>query len=58
MPVSNATDRDLAHRWFHTLSDETRLQLLELLREGEQCVCDLTDALGPHSLGSRFISRR
>jgi ArsR family transcriptional regulator len=46
MPVSNATDRDLAHRWFHALSDETRLQLLELLREGEQCVCDLTDALG------------
>jgi len=29
----------------HALSDETRLQLLELLAEGEQCVCDLTDAL-------------
>jgi ArsR family transcriptional regulator len=43
MPVS-ATDQ--AQRWFHALSDETRLQLLELLREGEQCVCDLTDALG------------
>jgi hypothetical protein len=46
MPVSNATDRVQAHRWFHALSDETRLQLLELLREGEQCVCDLTEALG------------
>jgi len=34
-----------AQRWFHALSDETRLQLLELLRDGEQCVCDLTDAL-------------
>ena len=30
---------------FHALSDETRLQLLDLLAEGEQCVCDLTDAL-------------
>jgi ArsR family transcriptional regulator len=39
--------RDLgqAQRWFHALSDETRLQLLELLRDGEQCVCDLTGAL-------------
>jgi ArsR family transcriptional regulator len=34
-----------AQRWFHALSDETRLRLLELLRDGEQCVCDLTDAL-------------
>lgn len=30
---------------FHALSDETRLQILELLAEGEQCVCDLTDSL-------------
>ncbi len=30
---------------FHALSDETRLQLLDFLAEGEQCVCDLTDAL-------------
>ena len=34
-----------AQRWFHALSDETRLHLVELLRDGEQCVCDLTDAL-------------
>lgn len=32
-------------RWFHALSDETRIQVLDLLRSGEQCVCDLTDAL-------------
>lgn len=31
--------------WFHALSDETRLQILECLSEGEQCVCDLTDRL-------------
>ncbi len=31
---------------FHALSDETRLEILELLRDGEQCVCDLQAALG------------
>jgi ArsR family transcriptional regulator, arsenate/arsenite/antimonite-responsive transcriptional repressor len=31
--------------WFHALSDETRLQILDCLGEGEQCVCDLTDRL-------------
>jgi ArsR family transcriptional regulator len=45
MPLSVSKDLEQAQRWFHALSDETRLQLLELLREGEQCVCDLTDAL-------------
>ncbi len=29
---------------FHALSDETRLRILERLRAGEQCVCDLTEA--------------
>ncbi|MNJ52994.1 HTH-type transcriptional repressor AseR [compost metagenome] len=27
------------------LADKTRLTLLAILREGEQCVCDLVDAL-------------
>ena len=45
MPVSPIKDGAQAQRWFHALSDETRLQVLELLRNGEQCVCDLTDAL-------------
>ena len=31
--------------WFHALSDDTRLQILDCLSEGEQCVCDLTDRL-------------
>src|SRR5262245_10569976 len=39
------SDLAKAQRWFHALSDETRLRLLVLLGEGEQCVCDLTDAL-------------
>ncbi len=30
---------------FHALSDETRLCLVALLRDGERCVCELTDAL-------------
>jgi ArsR family transcriptional regulator, arsenate/arsenite/antimonite-responsive transcriptional repressor len=30
---------------FHALSDETRLALLERLKGGEQCVCELTDVL-------------
>jgi ArsR family transcriptional regulator, arsenate/arsenite/antimonite-responsive transcriptional repressor len=30
---------------FHALSDETRLALLDRLKEGEQCVCELTDAM-------------
>jgi ArsR family transcriptional regulator len=31
---------------FHALSDETRLALLDMLRGGETCVCDLQSALG------------
>src|SRR6476619_4012372 len=30
---------------FHALSDDTRLSILQRLRLGERCVCDLTDAL-------------
>jgi ArsR family transcriptional regulator, arsenate/arsenite/antimonite-responsive transcriptional repressor len=30
---------------FHALSDETRLEIIELLRKGERCVCELTDSL-------------
>jgi ArsR family transcriptional regulator, arsenate/arsenite/antimonite-responsive transcriptional repressor len=31
---------------FHALSDDTRLALLDMLRGGEKCVCDLQSALG------------
>jgi ArsR family transcriptional regulator, arsenate/arsenite/antimonite-responsive transcriptional repressor len=30
---------------FHALSDETRLEIIQLLRKGERCVCELTDSL-------------
>ncbi|HET9683561.1 MAG TPA: metalloregulator ArsR/SmtB family transcription factor [Gemmatimonadaceae bacterium] len=39
-------DADRAVMLFHALSDATRLAILEMLRGGEQCVCDLQDELG------------
>lgn len=33
-------------RAFHALADPKRLRILEVLRGGECCVCDLADALG------------
>lgn len=30
---------------FHALSDPTRLEIIDLLRHGERCVCELMDAL-------------
>jgi ArsR family transcriptional regulator len=41
------SDEDLARlaRLFHALSDETRLRIVGRLLGGEQCVCNLTDAL-------------
>jgi ArsR family transcriptional regulator len=45
MTSVNAHSRERNAQLFHALSDETRLQILDLLADGEQCVCDLTDAL-------------
>lgn len=41
-----AVDLAQAAALFHALSDETRLGVLEMLRGGERCVCELQDALG------------
>lgn len=30
---------------FHALSDETRLSIVEMLQDGERCVCELQDVL-------------
>ena len=43
MPV--ATDLSALTTKFHALSDGTRLKIIDLLRNGERCVCDLTEAL-------------
>jgi ArsR family transcriptional regulator, arsenate/arsenite/antimonite-responsive transcriptional repressor len=45
MPTRAPLDRTRAVQLFHALSDGTRLQILERLRGGERCVCDLTDAM-------------
>jgi len=45
MATRTRTDIDRAARLFHALSDSTRLSILQRLRLGERCVCDLTDAL-------------
>ena len=38
-------DTDRAAKLFHALSDGTRLSILQRLRFGERCVCDMTDDL-------------
>jgi ArsR family transcriptional regulator, arsenate/arsenite/antimonite-responsive transcriptional repressor len=44
--MASAThDRPRAADLFHALSDETRLAILERLRRGECCVCELMDQL-------------
>src|SRR3954451_10062562 len=44
MPAA-AIDLARAAVLFHALSDETRLGILEMLRGGERCVCELQDEL-------------
>lgn len=46
MPRPPAVDLAQAATLFHALSDETRLAVLDMLRSGERCVCELQDALG------------
>ena|SRR5215208_4964258 len=50
MATSVATEpRSSDLRWasqlFHALSDETRLEIVGMLRDGERCVCELMSAL-------------
>ncbi len=45
MAVLKAEKRSRAVDLFHALSDETRLEIVQRLRSGERCVCDLTDLL-------------
>ena len=43
--MATATDSARAVALFHALSDETRLGVLEMLKGGERCVCELQDEL-------------
>ena len=45
MPTVAARESAQAARWFHALSEETRLGIIERLLGGERCVCELTDDL-------------
>src|SRR3954451_14111633 len=45
MTATQKTRSIEAAKLFHALSDETRLEIVRLLRNGEKCVCDLTDTL-------------
>lgn len=45
MAVRTRIDTDRAVTLFHALSDATRLEILEMLRDGERCVCELQDEL-------------
>jgi ArsR family transcriptional regulator len=45
MAVATHSTIERAIELFHALSDETRLEIIELLRRGERCVCELTDSL-------------
>ena len=45
MATRTHLDIDRAAGLFHALSDRTRLSILQRLRLGERCVCDLTDDL-------------
>ena len=43
--VGHEMDVTRAAELFHALSDEIRLEVVQLLLDGEQCVCDLMSAL-------------
>ena len=45
MSIAAAPDLDRAVALFHALSDTTRLAALDMLRDGERCVCELQDEL-------------
>jgi len=45
MPAATTTSLARPAQLFHALSDETRLAVLDMLRDGERCVCELQEAL-------------
>lgn len=45
MKGSTVRNPTRAAELFHALADQTRLEILDELKEGECCVCELTDRL-------------
>ncbi|MBW4538784.1 MAG: metalloregulator ArsR/SmtB family transcription factor [Myxacorys chilensis ATA2-1-KO14] len=46
MPETTSLPSTLIISGFHALSDPLRIQVIELLRDRELCVCDLCEAIG------------
>ncbi|HVA56332.1 MAG TPA: metalloregulator ArsR/SmtB family transcription factor [Gemmatimonadaceae bacterium] len=46
MATAAVLDLARAAQLFHALSDPTRLAVMDMLRDGERCVCELQDQLG------------
>jgi ArsR family transcriptional regulator len=53
MTATVAPDLTGITKQFRALADENRLRIVDLLRGGERCVCELTDAL---DLGQSLLS--
>ena len=45
MTATTTADSARAVQLFHALSDDTRLEVIRLLQDGERCVCELQDSL-------------
>ena len=45
MTTQATTDTSRAVQLFHALSDETRIEIIDMLESGERCVCELQDTL-------------
>ena len=45
MSTTAAIDAERAAEVFHALSDATRVRIMDMLRDGERCVCELQDEL-------------
>lgn len=45
MTTALRTDAAGIARWFHALSDEARIQIVEMLSHKERCVCELEQIL-------------
>ena len=58
MNTLTMSDRAQTLRWFHALSDETRLHIVEMLAGGECCVCDLQDSVGAYQSRLSFHLRK
>ena len=54
--MATAVDLDRSVALFHALSDATRLAIIEMLREGERCVCELQTSSTQRSRACRSIS--